>query len=62
MRSHVGSKQDFSNWLTTMFAFYVVNRLVPFEEGLELLALAQATETEPRPAAQQTAFAHTNIM
>lgn len=47
MRSHLGSKQEFSNWLTTMFSFYVVNRLVDFEAGLELLHKAQAGEKGP---------------
>lgn len=42
MRGHLASKQAFRNWLTTMFAFYVVNRLVDFEQGHELLAQAQA--------------------
>ena len=42
MRTHLGSKQEFSDWLTTMFAFYVVNRLVDFDTGLELLARAQS--------------------
>ena len=62
MRAHLGSKQDFSNWLTTMFAFYVVNRLVPFEEGLELLALAQAGESGPRVDVQRPELASANIM
>ena len=58
MRAHLGSKPEFSDWLTTMFAFYVVNRLVDVDEGLELLALAQA----PRPAAEGVALASTNVM
>lgn len=41
MRKHLGSKQEFADWLTTMFAFYVVNRLVDVERGLKLLHQAQ---------------------
>ena len=62
MRAHLGSKEEFGNWLTTMFAFYVVNRLVPFEEGLELLALAQAGQCESRNAPQRPEPASANIM
>ena len=42
MRRHLGSRQEFSDWLTTMFAFYLVNRLVDFEPGWDLLRAAQA--------------------
>jgi len=42
MRKHLGSQAEFANWLTTMFAFYVVNRLVDLETGHQLLAQAQA--------------------
>lgn len=42
MRKHLGSREEFADWLTTMFAFYVVNRLVDVDEGHELLARAQA--------------------
>ena len=31
MRRHLGSKQEFTNWLTTMYLFYLVNRLVAFD-------------------------------
>jgi hypothetical protein len=58
MRAHLGSKPEFSDWLTSMFAFYVVNRLVDFEQGLELLALAQA----PRRAAGDAALARASVM
>lgn len=37
MKKHIGSKQEFSNWLTTMYLFYLINRLVNFEEGIKLL-------------------------
>lgn len=41
MRKHLGSQAEFANWLTTMFAFYVVNRLVDLDTGHDLLAQAQ---------------------
>lgn len=37
LRKHLGSKQDFTNWLTAMYLFYLINRLVDFEEGIGLL-------------------------
>ncbi|MCB0586192.1 MAG: radical SAM protein [Phaeodactylibacter sp.] len=37
MRRHLGSKQDFTNWLATMYLFYLINRLVDFEDGIALL-------------------------
>lgn len=37
MRRHLGSKQEFTNWLTTMYLFYLMNRLVDFDAGISLL-------------------------
>lgn len=37
MKRHLGSKQEFTNWLTTMYLFYWINRIVGFETGAELL-------------------------
>jgi len=37
MRRHLGSKQDFTNWLTAMYVFYLASRIVNFEEGIKLL-------------------------
>lgn len=48
MRKHLGSKQEFTDWLATMFAFYVVNRLVDFESGLDVLHAAQAQQDQSR--------------
>ncbi len=31
LRKHLYSKQAFTNWLTTMYLFYGINRLIPFE-------------------------------
>jgi hypothetical protein len=44
MRKHLGSRREFADWLTTMFAFYVVNRLVDFDAGLEILRGCQASD------------------
>ncbi len=53
MRRHLGSQQEFADWLSTMFAFYVVNRLVDFEPGLDLLHRSQVANGEAAPAARQ---------
>ncbi|HXV99805.1 MAG TPA: radical SAM protein [Anaerolineae bacterium] len=37
MKTHLVSKQDFTNWLTTMYLFYLINRIVDFEAGVKLL-------------------------
>jgi hypothetical protein len=37
MQLHLGSKQEFTNWLTTMYIFYLINRIVDFDEGIKLL-------------------------
>ena len=37
LKRHLVSKQDFTNWLTTMYLFYLINRIVDFETGVELL-------------------------
>ena len=37
MRKHLGSRAEFANWLSTMFVFYLVNRLVNFEDGIQYL-------------------------
>jgi hypothetical protein len=37
MRRHLGSKQEFTNWLTTMYLFYLMNRFVDFDAGISLL-------------------------
>jgi hypothetical protein len=38
MRRHLGSKREFTNWLTTMYLFYLMNRFVDFDGGVSLLA------------------------
>lgn len=52
LRRHLGSAEEFSDWLTTMFAFYVVNRLVDLNAGHELLAAAQARFAPSLPQAR----------
>jgi hypothetical protein len=37
MKKHLGSKQEFTNWLTTMYLFYLINRIVDFDAGIKLL-------------------------
>lgn len=37
LKRHLGSKQEFTNWLTTMYLFYLTNRMVDFDAGTELL-------------------------
>ena len=37
LKKHLGTKQDFTNWLATMYLFYLINRIVDFREGVKLL-------------------------
>jgi MoaA/NifB/PqqE/SkfB family radical SAM enzyme len=37
LRKHLGSREEFTNWLSTMYLFYLINRLVDYEEGVKLL-------------------------
>lgn len=37
MRRHLGSKQEFSNWLTTVYLFYMINRITDFNNAVKLL-------------------------
>lgn len=37
LKKHLSSKQDFTNWLTTMYLFYLINRIVDFDSGVKLL-------------------------
>ena len=37
LKKHLNSKQEFTNWLTTMYLFYLINRIVDFEKGKKLL-------------------------
>ncbi|HFA50271.1 MAG TPA: radical SAM protein [Bacteroidetes bacterium] len=37
LKKHLKSKQDFTNWLTTMYLFYLITRIIDFEKGVKLL-------------------------
>jgi hypothetical protein len=37
MKKHLGSKQEFTNWLTSMYLFYLINRIVDFDTGIKHL-------------------------
>ena len=37
LEKHLGSKQEFTNWLTTMYLFYLSNRIIDFDEGVKLV-------------------------
>jgi hypothetical protein len=37
MRKHLGTVEDFTDWLTTTYLFYVINRLVDYETGISRL-------------------------
>lgn len=37
LKKHLGSKQEFTNWLTTMYLFYLINRIVDFDSGVKRL-------------------------
>ena len=37
MKKHLGSKQEFTNWLTSMYLFYLINRLVDYDTGIHHL-------------------------
>jgi MoaA/NifB/PqqE/SkfB family radical SAM enzyme len=47
MEQHLGSKQEFTNWLTTMYLFYLGARIIDFEAGIQLLPeIQQRTRCE----------------
>lgn len=53
MKRHLGSKPEFTNWLTTIYLFYLINRIVDFQAGIKLLPeihgrLRSAHVPEPR--------------
>ncbi len=33
LRKHLGSKREFTNWLTTVYMFYLINRLIDYDSG-----------------------------
>lgn len=38
LQKHLKTRQDFCNWITTMYLFYLINRLVDFPSGIKLLS------------------------
>ena len=52
-KKHLRNKKDFTNWLSTSYLFYLINRLVDYEAGLALLPqihkrlLTETDEEEP---------------
>ncbi|BAZ49206.1 hypothetical protein NIES4103_18170 [Nostoc sp. NIES-4103] len=37
MKRHLGSKQEFTNWLTSVYIFYILNGFINLDEGIKLL-------------------------
>jgi 4Fe-4S single cluster domain len=37
MRKHLSSKEEFTNWLTTAYLFYLINHLVDYKKGIQQL-------------------------
>lgn len=50
LRKHLGSREEFANWLTTTYAFYFINRLVDTDAGLALLREQQRGDRPRRQA------------
>ena len=46
LRRHLGSRGDFIHWLTTMYVFYLVNRFVDYEQGMQRLPQIHALLAE----------------
>lgn len=44
MRKHLGSKEEFSNWLFTMYTFYLINRLVNISEADSVISEIHSRE------------------
>ena len=37
MRKHLGSKEDFTNWLTTTYMFYMINKIIEVDDASNIL-------------------------
>ncbi len=47
LKKHLATKREFTNWLTTMYLFYLITRIMDFEEGVKLLpAIHQLNQEE----------------
>ncbi len=63
LRKHLGSKQDFTEWLTTMYLFYFINRLVDVDEGAALLPeIHRRTGARTRVPARESTPLHTHSL
>ena len=49
MRKHLGSKEEFSHWLFTMYLFYAINRIVDTKELDSILKKIHLRELEGMP-------------
>jgi len=58
MQLHLGSKQEFTNWLTTMYIFYLINRIVDFDEGVKLLPEIHHRLRHEREPEREAILAH----
>jgi len=48
MKKHMGSQAEFTNWLTTMYLFYLMNHVVDFKTGIQNLPEIHARLRETR--------------
>ena len=46
MRKHMGSKEEFGAWLSTVYLFYFINRITQFNKGDEILIQIQKRDQE----------------
>ncbi len=54
LEDHLSSKEEFTNWLTTTYLFYLANRIVDFEAGIKLLPEVHRRTKELRASARST--------
>ncbi len=52
LKKHLGSLEDFTGWLTTMYVFYLVTRIIDFDQGIGKLTLIQQRLRETGKHAQ----------
>ncbi len=53
MKKHLSTKMEFANWLTTMYIFYLVNRLVDYDRGMLNLVKIQQMQLSISPGLQR---------
>jgi hypothetical protein len=54
---HLGSKEEFTNWLTSVFTFYMIVRAVDFEQSVKLLPEIHERLRQARDSRQPAAAA-----